>query len=81
MKYQIIGAVISVAFISFLAIFVCKISPLKQNTISENNSTVWEKLRVPPSGDYRTKTPDGWLVIRSNNMVYVPDSDHVWLKD
>lgn len=79
MKYQIIGIIISVVFISFLAIFVCKIAPLKQNTISENNRTVWEKLRVPPSGDYRTKTPGGWLVIRSNEMLYVPDSEHIWL--
>jgi len=79
MKYQIIGLAVCAVLVALLMYFIQSTSSMKQNSTPENKDILWEELRAPSGGTYRTKTPDGWLIFRSNEMIYVPDSEHVWL--
>ncbi len=43
----------------------------------------WEALKPTKCLDEwirRIKVPNGWLVALKDNLVYIPDSDHSWLK-
>jgi hypothetical protein len=79
MRYQIIGIVFVIGLVITLGVFLSlAVKDKKQGVSTTNKSVYWEKLNTPSGNTYRTKTPNGWLVIRYEGMAYVPDSAHAW---
>lgn len=78
------GGCILGSMITFAVITVFSICISLSNTEQQQPQMIqvrWEKFSAPTGAwpFYRNRTPEGWIIKKDSQVVYVPDKDGTWL--